>query len=174
MSSFLIFGMEIDLILTIVAGVFVLLGIISGIVGFMWWQNVRHFVQTAEQAEGTVIELVESRSSDGSTYSPVIEFADRFGQRQEYQTCVGTNPPRYSVGDKVQIVYDQRRCGNILPKNCNLNQKSLGIPSRNSFFNLLIRYSRNLKMQMRYVLGIDDQGLWEPSSEADDIAVVLP
>ena len=100
--------METDLILTIVAGVFVLLGIISGIVGFMWWQNVRHFVQTAEHVEGTVIELVESRGGKGgTTYSPVVEFSDRFGQRQEHRSSMGTNPPRFSVGDKVQIVYDQ-------------------------------------------------------------------
>jgi len=95
--------MEIDLILTIVAGVFVLLGVISGVVGFMWWQNVRHFVQTAEQAEGTVIELVMG----GKGYRPVVEFTDRFGQRHEHRSSMGTNPPRYSVGDKVQIVYDQ-------------------------------------------------------------------
>ena len=93
----------IGLIIAVVAGAFGLLGIISGIVGLIWWQNVRQFVQTAEHAEGTVIELIMG----GKGYRPVVEFTDRFGQRHEYRSGIGTNPSRYSVGDRVQMVYDQ-------------------------------------------------------------------
>ena len=96
--------METYLILTIVAGVFVLLGIVFGVVGFMWWQNVRHFVQTAERAEGTVIEL--TRGGKGRL-CPVVEYTDRFGQRQKHRSKIGSTPPSHSVGDKVQILYDQ-------------------------------------------------------------------
>ena len=95
--------METEYLLTIIAGCFALLGIILTPIGIMWWQNVRHFVQTAEKTEGTVIELVQR----GKNYSPVVEYTDRFGQRQELRSSIGTNPPRYSVGDKVQILYDQ-------------------------------------------------------------------
>jgi hypothetical protein len=103
--------MEIDLIFTIVSGFLILLGIRFALVGIMQWQNVRHFVQTAEQAEGTVIELVERRRSKGITYSPVVEFTDHFGQRHEHRSSTGSNPPSHSVGDKVQILYDRNDCG---------------------------------------------------------------
>ena len=100
--------METAYLLTIIAGCFALLGIVLTPIGIMWWQNVRHFVQTAEKTEGTVIELVESRGSKGTRfYSPVVEYTDRFGQRQELRSSMGTSPPRFSVGDKVQILYDQ-------------------------------------------------------------------
>jgi hypothetical protein len=100
--------MNIDLLLAIIAGGLALLGIVLTSIGIVWWKNVRHFVQSAEHAEGTVIELIESRGGKGGyTYSPVVEFADRFGQRHEHRSSMGSNPPRFSVGDKVQIVYDQ-------------------------------------------------------------------
>jgi hypothetical protein len=74
----------------------------------VWWYNVYRFVQSAEQAEGTVTELVVHRNNEGGQmYSPVIEFADHLGQRQEYRSKQSTRPSLYTVGDKVQILYDR-------------------------------------------------------------------
>ena len=95
--------METEHLLTIIAACFALLGIVITPVGLIWWQHVRSFVQTAEKTEGTVIELVK----EGKTYRPIVEYADHMGQRQELRSRTGTNPPSYSVGDKVQILYDR-------------------------------------------------------------------
>ena len=100
--------MRLKLLLAIVGANFVLAGIVFTPVGIVWWLNVRHFVQTAEQTEGTVIELVKNRSKEGgSSYCPVVEYTDHLGQRHEHRANVSSNPPHFSVGDKVQILYDQ-------------------------------------------------------------------
>ena len=91
------------------AGCAVFAGLALLFLGISWWRSVRHFIQTAERAEGTVIKLAECRSGKRVCYKPVVEFTDRFGQRQEFQSHVGSRPPDYSIGDKVQILYDQNK-----------------------------------------------------------------
>ena len=89
---------------------FALAGMVLLGAGVMWWQNTRNFVQSAEHADGTVIEIVRSRDRDGNTmFSPVVEFTDHQGQRREYHSNTKSNPSFYSVGDKVQILYDRDR-----------------------------------------------------------------
>ena len=91
-----------------------LLGLVLGTIGGMWWLKTRNFVQSAEHAEGTVIELVEKRSTKTEnnrtrtsiTYSPVVEFSDYQEQRHEFHGT-SSSPPRYSVGDKVSVLYDR-------------------------------------------------------------------
>jgi len=99
---------KIKLLLTIIAGCLALPGIVCLTVGFVWYQNTRSFVQTAEHAEGTVTELVERLGNeDDTTYSPVVEFTDCFGQQREYRSSISSSPPDFSVGDKVPILYDK-------------------------------------------------------------------
>jgi len=94
--------------ITLLGIVIILPGIVLAVVGGVWWYNVSHFVQTAEQAEGTVIELVLRRDREhGDMYSPVVEFTDHLGQRHEHRSRSSSNPPRYSVDDKVQILYER-------------------------------------------------------------------
>ena len=95
-------------ILSIVAACIFLAGLVCAVVAYVLWQRVRGFILTAEQVEGTVIELVECRGRRvGSTYAPVIEFTDRLGQQREYRSGTGTSWHRFSVGDKVQMLYEQ-------------------------------------------------------------------
>jgi hypothetical protein len=85
-------------------------GIVLAIVGGVWWFNVHRFVQSAERAEGTVIELVESSGNKGGRiYSPVVEYTDSLGQQHKYRSNTSSNPSPYSVGDKVPILYDRDR-----------------------------------------------------------------
>ena len=100
--------METSYILSIVAACAFLAGLVFTAIAYVLWQRVRGFVQTAEQAEGTVIELVERRGGrGGSTYAPVVEFTDNFGQRREYRGSMGTSWQRFAVGDKIQVLYEQ-------------------------------------------------------------------
>ena len=54
---------------------------------------------------GRVVELVANDSSDGVTYSPVVEF-DVGGWPQRFKDSIGSDPPSYETGDTVQVLYD--------------------------------------------------------------------
>jgi len=97
--------------ITLLGIIIILPGIVLAVVGGVWWYNVSHFVQTAEHTEGTIIELVlrQNTQSGGDMYSPVVEFTDHLGQRHEYRSNASSNPSWYSVGDKVQMLYERDR-----------------------------------------------------------------
>ena len=85
---------------------------VSGVVfigiAAVYWQNNHRFVQTAEQVAGAVIEVVESRGDKGGKlYAPVVKFTDHRGQQQKFQSRLSSNPQRYFVDDKVQVLYDK-------------------------------------------------------------------
>jgi hypothetical protein len=67
------------------------------------------FVKRAATTQGTVIRNDESTDSEGTTYHPVISFVSADNQTIEFSSHVGSNPPRYGVGEIVPIKY--------LPKN---------------------------------------------------------
>jgi len=106
----------------IILGILIALpGIVFAILAVWIGLSVRPFDESAfERTEGTVIELVEktvthrSRAGRGFyirntslVYCPVIEYTDHLGQWHEYRPGGGSNPPQYSVGDKVEIFYDR-------------------------------------------------------------------
>lgn len=63
------------------------------------------FLKNAIKAEGTVIELIRSRSDDSITYQPVVVFVSQKGEEIEFTSSVGSNPPSYSKGQTVEIFY---------------------------------------------------------------------
>jgi hypothetical protein len=85
----------------IIKYVFTLVGIgmLAGTIFF--YQRTRSFVDGVETAEGTVVEL--NRSS--STYRPVVRFRDRRGEEIEFMSSTGSNPPSYSRGERVEVLY---------------------------------------------------------------------
>jgi len=73
---------------------------------FIYDYNVS-FIESATETEGTVTELVQSRSSDNNSYyyKPVVRFNTSDGQIVEFMSSTGSNPASYSVGEKVTILY---------------------------------------------------------------------
>jgi Protein of unknown function (DUF3592) len=69
------------------------------------YQSVRTFVAAASVAQGTVGELVASHSSDSTTYRPTVRFTTADGRSIEFTSGVSTNPPVYSRGDQVEVLY---------------------------------------------------------------------
>lgn len=87
--------------LLIFAGVGATLLLIAAFVMF----SVRRFVREALRAQGEVIDLVGHRGGKGgTTYAPVIVFTTQTG-RHQFTDPVRTNPPGYSVGDRVEVLY---------------------------------------------------------------------
>ncbi|WET02125.1 DUF3592 domain-containing protein [Flavobacterium sp. YJ01] len=64
------------------------------------------FLEKAETAQGTVVEMIPKRSKDSTTYSPVVSFTTKSGQTITYTSSVSSNPPSYDIGENVQIFYD--------------------------------------------------------------------
>ena len=82
------------------------------------YQSTRAFVGDASTAEGTVVEFVESRSESSSsrsgptafvsvTYRPIVKFTTKGGESIEFTSRSGTNPPSYSKGEKVGVLYSE-------------------------------------------------------------------
>ena len=84
---------------------FSLIGAAVLIGAFFSYQNTATFLDEALKAPGTVTDLVYSRSSDSSSYYPVVEFRTFDGQLVEFQSSSGSNPASYSVGESVSVLF---------------------------------------------------------------------
>ncbi|MDX2098999.1 MAG: DUF3592 domain-containing protein [Leptolyngbyaceae cyanobacterium bins.59] len=96
-----------------ICSIFPLTGIGLLIGAFSSYRNTSSFVKAASRSEGTVVDMVvvdtgvnnSSRSRSSIAYRPTIHFIDHTGEKVEFTSSVGTNPPSYSKGQKVEILY---------------------------------------------------------------------
>lgn len=75
--------------------------------GHFFIKATQEFLKYAVATEGTVVELVRSRSSDSTTYSPVVQFKTQGGSIVEFTSSSGSNPPSYSKGEVVEVLYQE-------------------------------------------------------------------
>lgn len=89
-------GMAITIIFVI--AVFSLIaGIWAGMSTYGW-------VNDAKSSEGTVVEVIESRTNKKKrTFKPKVAY-EVDGLKREFVSSLGSNPPSYEVGDKVRVV----------------------------------------------------------------------
>jgi hypothetical protein len=102
--------------LWIVGSLFFVIGIGMLFAGVSWWRSNAAFAEHAVAGEGTVSDLLFRRSSSSSsssssskssgTYVPVIDFTAPNGSRIHITGSSGSNPPAYSRGDKVKLLFD--------------------------------------------------------------------
>ena len=95
--------------ISILAWVFLTLGLLGG--GGWAASRAMAFLGRATSAEGTVVELVPSTSTDddghrSTTYRPVVEFTAASGERRTFAHRVASAPPAYQVGERVTVLYD--------------------------------------------------------------------
>jgi hypothetical protein len=91
-------------------------GIVGGVVGGLLvliavflFSRTRSFVARAEAAKGTVTDMVYRRNSSDSTsggYSAVYQFKTLDGQTIVKQDSLLSNPPRFKVGQEIDILYE--------------------------------------------------------------------
>jgi len=72
---------------------------------FFLYKGTQAFLVDAIVTEGQVVDLVESRSNDSSTYAPVVEFKTFNGSVIEFLSSNGSNPPSYDVGEIIDVLY---------------------------------------------------------------------
>jgi hypothetical protein len=92
-------------VIAIVKYVFTLVGIGMLTGTFFTYRSTRTFLEEATTANGTVVDLARSRSGDSTTYQPVVQFMSRNGERIEFISSVGSNPPSHTKGEQVEVLY---------------------------------------------------------------------
>lgn len=88
-------------------GGLLLLGGILLLVAIWQYQRSKQLVLTGIRTQAIVIENVAVRMDDGISYKPRLEFVDFSNTKQYFDTRIRSNPPQYSIGEKVNIIYEK-------------------------------------------------------------------
>ena len=66
-----------------------------------------HFwLRNAQFSEGTIIELIASRSSNSTSYRPRVRFTSADGVAHEFTRAYSSRPVGFVVGQQVTVAYD--------------------------------------------------------------------
>ncbi len=93
-------------VVSIIKYVFTLVGLAMLAGAFYFYKDTTSFLETATRTEGIVIELVRTRSDGSDMYKPVVQFVEQNGKAIEFTSSTSSNPPSYSVEEKVGVWYD--------------------------------------------------------------------
>ena len=89
--------------------VFSLVGGLLALIGLFLFIRTRIFIDNAQEVKGTVIQMVYSRSSSSNSsggYAPIYQFRTLDGQNIVKQDSLSSNPPRFQVGQELDILYE--------------------------------------------------------------------
>jgi len=95
--------------IAIVKYLFTLVGLAMLAGAFFIYTSTNAFLKDAVTAEGIVVELLVSRTSDSVSYRPLVEFTAENGRVIEFAPTAGSNPARYSEGEPVEVLYQTAR-----------------------------------------------------------------
>ena len=85
--------------------IFLGIGCLMLVISVLLWISTKRFIARAATTHGTVVELIESRDNDGSTWKPVVRYQAPDGQVITYTANFSSNPPAYDVGETVEVMY---------------------------------------------------------------------
>ena len=85
--------------------IFMLAGLLFFAIGSGMTMRQRTLEGQGVEASGVVVDLQENYDSDGSTYTPVVQFQTSSGQSIEFVSSYSSSPPAYDVGEHVTVVY---------------------------------------------------------------------
>lgn len=96
-----------DRVTALISGlVFVLMGGGFAAVPVVMQAQINATFAGAPTTQGEVIGLQEQSTGDSNdVYRPIIRFTSASGDVYEFADPTGENPPRFHVGDSVEIVY---------------------------------------------------------------------
>ena len=90
--------------------VFSLVGGLLALIGVFLFIRTRIFIGKAQEAKGTVIQMVYGRTSSssgsGGGYAPVYQFRTLDGQTIVIQDSLSSNPPQFQVGQEIDVLYE--------------------------------------------------------------------
>src|SRR5699024_5646502 len=79
------------------------LGMLIGGIYFLLQSS--SFRAKAKMTTGTVVDRSVSISDGSQMYTPIIEFQPTWGENIRFHSSVASSPPKYSIGDKVEVYY---------------------------------------------------------------------
>ena len=95
--------------LNIIKYIFTIIGLGMLVGTFFIYKSTADFLETAVTVKGTVVDLRQSRSVNSSSnsvmYTPVVRFTDKQGKVIEFTSSTSSNPPSYSTGEIVEVLY---------------------------------------------------------------------
>jgi hypothetical protein len=95
---------------------FLLFGLLFFAIGSGLTYRQRALEKQGIKAPGVVVALQENYDSDGSTYTPVVQFKTASGQNIEFSSSYSSSPPDYDVGEAVIVVYPSGQPENAIIK----------------------------------------------------------
>lgn len=100
--------MPVNIIKTI-GGIFLLVGLAMLAAASYLYLDQSDFIASAKAADGEVVDLIRKRQDDDGntsyTYSAVVRFTDDRSVSHEFIDQISSNPPRYSKGQDVHLLY---------------------------------------------------------------------
>ncbi len=100
------FGRFIGLIFTLIGLIFV------GIGGAITYSTYT-FMSNSVNTTGQVLSVAINTSDGSTTYQPTFTYVDLEGQQQQGTTSLSSSDYDFSVGEKMEILYDQRNFSNV-------------------------------------------------------------
>ena len=89
---------------------FIPLGGLLALIGVFLFIRTRIFIGKAQEAKGTMIQMVYSRTSSssgsGGGYVAVYQFRTLDGQNIVIQDSLSRNPPQFQVGQVIDVLYE--------------------------------------------------------------------
>lgn len=67
--------------------------------------SIEQFLANGIWTKGTISGQNFQNDPDGYFYTPVVHYQDRLGVARSWISNVASNPPRYQLGDTVDVVY---------------------------------------------------------------------
>ena len=93
-----------------VGAAFLTIGALMLVIALLLFESERLFLARASHTTGTVVQLVEHRSSRGSrSWAPRVTFRDSTGEKRTFEGSVGSFPAANRAGDTVQVIYDETK-----------------------------------------------------------------
>lgn len=85
---------------------FALLGFIFLGIGFYLYQVNADLVSRGTIVKGEVIKLQKVRGDGVWSYQPIVKYRDYDGVERTLVSNFSTNPPKYFVGETLEVIYD--------------------------------------------------------------------
>jgi len=88
-----------------VLGLFGIIGVAATVGSIFVFVNQKQFVAEALRAPGVVIDLIEQRDDDGSTYAPEVAYTTAAGENITFISGTSANPAAFSRNEQVEVLY---------------------------------------------------------------------
>ncbi|MCP4296677.1 MAG: DUF3592 domain-containing protein [Proteobacteria bacterium] len=99
-------------IISIAKYLFTVIGLSMLIGSFFSYKSTQEFLKDSLNTQGTVVAFESSESNDSVSYYPVVNFETHTGTLVEFTSSMGSNPPSYSEGEVVEILYQETHPNN--------------------------------------------------------------